>query len=176
MSGNFNRYIDGYVHQGRIGVLIELEVAIFSSRQPEFVALARDLAMQVASMEPGSVAELLNQAFVKEPAVTVEQQVSQLSQRFKETISIIRFVRWKAEVPMPFEPEPPGSPAVIYRVVGEGWRAVIGQECPKKQQVTHEEVHGSVCTVPDVRHGRFWERLCDNRQYSCGTDDKHAAA
>ena len=76
--------------------------------------------MQVASMEPGSVAELLNQAFVKEPAVTVEQQISQLSQRFKEAISIIRFVRWKAEVPMPFEPEPPRSPADIYRVVGEG--------------------------------------------------------
>lgn len=120
MSSNFNRYIDSYVHQGRIGVLIEFDVAIFSSRLPEFVALTRDLAIQIAATEPGSVAELLNQSFLKDPAVTVEQQISLLARKLKETISVTRFVRWKAEVPTPFEPEPPGSPAVICRAADEG--------------------------------------------------------
>lgn len=45
--------IFSYVHQGRIGVLVELSCETdFVARTPEFQALAKDIAMHVAAMNP----------------------------------------------------------------------------------------------------------------------------
>lgn len=46
--------VDSYIHEGgRIGVLIEVNIETdFAAKNPEFKALVRDMAMQVAAMNP----------------------------------------------------------------------------------------------------------------------------
>ncbi|GHU08732.1 elongation factor Ts [Alphaproteobacteria bacterium] len=50
--------VDAYVHDGRIGVLIELNCETdFVARTDDFKALAHDVAMQVAAMSPKYITE-----------------------------------------------------------------------------------------------------------------------
>lgn len=50
--------VDAYVHEGRIGVLIELNCETdFVARTDDFKALAHDIAMQVAAMSPKYISE-----------------------------------------------------------------------------------------------------------------------
>lgn len=45
--------IEGYIHQGRVGVLVDLRAETdFVARNPDFKNLAHDLAMQIAALSP----------------------------------------------------------------------------------------------------------------------------
>ena len=111
----FNHFIEGYVHNGGIGVLIELDVSdSFAIRADAFKTLASDLAMQVAAMNPGSVEDMLFQPFVKDPELTVDQRISLVADGIQSKIVVRRFVRWTAEPQKPGTSEPPRTPAVIY--------------------------------------------------------------
>lgn len=111
-----HRVIHSYVHQGRIGVLMELCAETeYAIRSDEFAALMRDLALHIAASAPGTLPELLNQAFVKDPSVTVAQRLARLSVALREHIAIVRFVRWDTQAPMPRQPEPPSAPAAARR-------------------------------------------------------------
>jgi elongation factor Ts len=111
----FNHFIEGYVHNGGIGVLIELDVSdSFAIRASAFKSLASDLAMQVAAMNPDAVEEMLLQPFVKDPALTVDQRIALVAEEIQSRIVVRRFVRWTAEPQKPDVPEPPRTPAVIY--------------------------------------------------------------
>jgi len=65
--------IDCYSHSnGRIVSVVELLCETdFVSRNEEFRTIAHELAMQVAAMKPKSVKELLDQAYIREPNITV---------------------------------------------------------------------------------------------------------
>jgi len=65
----------------------------FVARSDEFQSLAYDLAMQVASMNPATVEELLGQAFIKQPELTVADWVNQHIAKWGENIKIGDFIR-----------------------------------------------------------------------------------
>ena len=72
------KVIEGYVHSGRVGVLVELALETsFTAGMAQFKQLTRDLALQVASASVESVEALMAQPFVKEPSVSVGQLVAE---------------------------------------------------------------------------------------------------
>lgn len=88
--------IDGYLHEGKIGVLVEVNCETdFVAKNPEFKDLVHDLAMQVASMNPKNVKELLSQEFIKDPALKIDNLITQKIQKIGENIKIKRFIRYE---------------------------------------------------------------------------------
>lgn len=97
--------VSAYVHgTGTIGVLLTLGCETdFVAKNEEFVALAKDLAMHVCAMAPTSVnnedglgeeSALLNQAFIKNPEMTVKQRLDGAIQKFGENTQVVKFVRY----------------------------------------------------------------------------------
>lgn len=89
--------IASYVHVGgKVAALAELACETdFVARTEEFTTLARELAMQVASMEPKDVKELLAQEYIRDPLKTVEQLIAEVVSKTGEKIEVKRFVRWE---------------------------------------------------------------------------------
>lgn len=88
--------IECYCHGGKIGVVLELNCETdFVARNDEFKTLAKDLAMQIASMNPKNIDELLSEEFIKDPSVKVKDLVEQLIGKVGENIQIKRFVRYE---------------------------------------------------------------------------------
>lgn len=91
-----NGLIETYLHSGKIGVLIELNCETdFVSKNPEFKEFAHDLAMQIASMDPKDIDELLGQEFIKDPGLTIKDLFHQKIQKIGENIKISRFIRYQ---------------------------------------------------------------------------------
>lgn len=89
--------IDCYSHSnGRIVSVVELLCETdFVSRNEEFRAIAHELAMQVAAMKPKSVKELLGQAYIREPNITVADLLNGLVAKIRENIRIGRIARFE---------------------------------------------------------------------------------
>jgi elongation factor Ts len=109
------RYIHAYVHQGRIGVLVEIGTeTMVVTTSAEFQEFAQDLAMHIAASNPIDVVALVEQPFVKDQAVAVGKVISNAAATFQERVCVTRFVRWDHEpITQPELPAPPRSPAVI---------------------------------------------------------------
>ena len=89
--------IGNYLHDGSIGALVLLSCETdFVAKNPEFAALARELAMHVAAMDPRDTEELLEQPFIKEESTTVHGLVNEAAQKFGERIEVSRFARLSA--------------------------------------------------------------------------------
>lgn len=86
-----------YVHStGKTGALVELLCETdFVARNNEFLSLSHDLAMQVVAMNPNSLEDLMKQDFIKDPSMTVEKAVKQLSGKIGEKLALTRFVRFQ---------------------------------------------------------------------------------
>lgn len=111
----FNYFIESYVHDGRIGVLVELDVSdTFAFHSNHFKDFSKDLAMQVAAMNPASVEELMAQPSIKDPEQTVSERMDLLAQEIRTNVLVRRFIRWNTDPQRPNFPEPPRTPAVIY--------------------------------------------------------------
>jgi elongation factor Ts len=111
---NCSKFLESYVHNGSIGVLIEIECeSSFAQQTAEFKELAKGLAMHVASASPASVEQLLQQHFVKDPTVTVARLLLDTSTRLKERITVTRFVRWGKVLATSPSTEPPHPPAAV---------------------------------------------------------------
>ena len=82
--------VASYIHNtGQVGALVVLSSETdFVSKNEEFVALAREIAMHAAAMKPADVAELLTQPFIKDPAKTIAALVSGATQKFGERIEV----------------------------------------------------------------------------------------
>lgn len=112
-------HIEGYVHQGKIGVLVEFRVeSDFALRTEQFKTLAKDVAMHVAALQPISLEELLQQPFVKDPEKSVDQALSDVAAKIREQINIVRYVRWSTEYEVTRPPDPPRTPANVIRFRG----------------------------------------------------------
>lgn len=86
--------VEAYVHAGRVGVLVELRCETdFVARTDEFKTLAHELALQVCSMNPKNVAELLKELYIRDPKMTVADLVKQTVAKLGENITIARFTR-----------------------------------------------------------------------------------
>lgn len=88
--------LEAYVHNGRIGVLLELRCETdFVAQNSSFKELARDLTMQIASMNPADVDSLMKQAYIKDEALTIEALIKQAIAKTGENIRVERFCMYK---------------------------------------------------------------------------------
>ena len=65
----------------------------FVAKNPEFGALARELAMHIAAMDPENTEELLEQPFIKDSGKMVRNLLEEATQKFGERLEITQFVR-----------------------------------------------------------------------------------
>ncbi|TSC89536.1 MAG: elongation factor T [Parcubacteria group bacterium Gr01-1014_3] len=87
--------LETYVHNGRVGVLLDLRCETdFVVRSDPFRALAHDLVMHIAAMDPKDTAELLQQTYVKDPSLTVENLIKGVISKVGENIRVERFCRY----------------------------------------------------------------------------------
>ena len=88
--------IASYVHAGdSVGAMVLLLCETdFVAKNPEFKAAARDIAMQVAAMNPTDVGELLEQPFIKGSGETIGELVNRTVQKFGERTEVGKFVRF----------------------------------------------------------------------------------
>lgn len=86
-----------YTHStGKVGVMVELLCETdFVAKNEEFVAVAKDLCLQVAAMNPASVEELLAQEFIKDSSKKIDELVKGLVAKFGENIKVGRMERFE---------------------------------------------------------------------------------
>ena len=103
--------VECYIHGGgRIGSLVELRCeSDFVARTPEFKELAHNLAMQIVAANPKYISQqdvpegnefcdeecLLLQPFIKDPARTVQDIVTESIAKVRENVQIGRFARFE---------------------------------------------------------------------------------
>ena len=99
--------IESYIHTGgRIGALVEVNCETdFVARTEEFRTLAREIAMQVASMNPASVGTLdsteggdevlLNQEYIRDARKTIRDLIKETIGKVGENIQVSRFQRFE---------------------------------------------------------------------------------
>lgn len=86
--------IGSYVHDGRIGVLVEVNCETdFVARNELFTNLVKDLTLHIAASEPADVDELLTQPFIKNLDQTVGDYVKEHIAKLGENIVVRRFSR-----------------------------------------------------------------------------------
>ncbi|MDO8407717.1 MAG: translation elongation factor Ts [bacterium] len=86
--------VANYTHDGVIGAMVLLACETdFVAKNPEFATLARDIAMQVAAMDPGSQEELLAEPFIKDGSRAVHDLLDEAVQKFGERIEISSYAR-----------------------------------------------------------------------------------
>jgi len=103
--------VDAYIHSGsRVGAIVELNCETdFVARTPDFRSLAHDIAMQVAAMAPKYIDRadipdgeehdpqeicLLQQPFIKDTAISVQDLVNESVGRLGENVRVKRFARF----------------------------------------------------------------------------------
>lgn len=104
--------VQSYIHAGgRIGVLVEVNCETdFVAKTDEFTSLARDIAMQIAAMNPlvvnvddrkpemeGRDEEivLLSQPFIKDSGKSIGDMVKDAIAKTGENVRVSRFVRFE---------------------------------------------------------------------------------
>lgn len=88
--------VSSYIHNnGEVGSIVELLCETdFVARNEEFKALARDISMHVAAMNPENIEGLLAEDFIKDSSTTIAGLISNAVQKFGEKIEIGRFTRF----------------------------------------------------------------------------------
>jgi elongation factor Ts len=98
--------IESYVHGGRIGAIVEVNCETdFVARTDDFKKLAREIAMQVASMNPSRVSSqeqsndgdvpLLDQPYIRDSSKTVQDLINDAIAKLRENIVVRRFARFE---------------------------------------------------------------------------------
>ena len=82
--------VEAYIHNNRkLGAMVEVLCETdFVARNDDFKTLAKDIAMHIAAMKPGSVEELLSQPFVKNPNQTVQDLINSMIAKLGENIQL----------------------------------------------------------------------------------------
>lgn len=118
-SGTKEGRIEAYVHTGnKIGVLLEIGCETdFVARNSEFAQFAKDVAMQITAANPLYIKKddvpkellkqekdkekfykeacLLEQVFIKDPTISINDYLGSTIAKLGENISIRKFVRYK---------------------------------------------------------------------------------
>jgi elongation factor Ts len=89
--------VEAYVHAGgRIGAMVELSSETdFVARNPDFKELAREIAMQVAAMDPTDVDQLLGQPYIRDASKTIGELVTTIAASTGENVRVKRFKRFE---------------------------------------------------------------------------------
>lgn len=89
--------VEAYVHAGgRIGAMVELSSETdFVARNPDFRGLAKEIAMQVAAMDPSDVDQLLGQPYIRDSSKTIGELVTTIAASTGENVRVKRFKRFE---------------------------------------------------------------------------------
>lgn len=88
--------LESYVHNNRVGVLLEVRCETdFVARTDAFKDLAKNLAMQIAAMNPQDVDDLLKQPYIRDEKTSVERLVKDVIAKTGENIKVERFCRYE---------------------------------------------------------------------------------
>lgn len=88
--------VECYCHGGKIGVVLELACETdFVARNEEFKNLAHELAMQIASMNPKDVEELMDGLYIRDDSLKIKDLIEQTIAKTGENIQVKRFVRYE---------------------------------------------------------------------------------
>lgn len=84
-------YVFSYVHfNGKVGSLVKLACETdFVAKTEAFQTLGKEIAMQVASMKPENVEELMKQDFLKDSSKTIEAMIKLISGKTGENIRVV---------------------------------------------------------------------------------------
>ena len=84
-------YVFSYVHfNGRVGSLIKMACETdFVAQTEDFQTLGKEIAMQVASMRPENVEELLKQDYLRDSSKTIDAMIKALSGKTGENIRVL---------------------------------------------------------------------------------------
>ncbi len=86
--------VEVYSHAGKVGVLVEVLCETdFVAKTEDFKNLSHELALQIASMNPSSVDELLSQEYIRDNSETIDQLIKSVIGKLGENIQIGRFER-----------------------------------------------------------------------------------
>ena len=87
--------VEAYIHTNKkVGAIVELgSETDFVAKNEEFRKLAYELAMQITSMNPADINELMAQTFIKDGATTVADLINRHIARLGENIKIRNFTR-----------------------------------------------------------------------------------
>jgi elongation factor Ts len=89
--------VEAYVHAGgRIGALVELSSETdFVARNADFRGLAKEIAMQIAAMDPKDLDELLDQTYIRDASKTIGELVTGIAATTGENVRVKRFKRFE---------------------------------------------------------------------------------
>lgn len=89
--------IETYVHKGsRIGAIVEVACETdFVAKTDDFKKLSHNAAMQVVSMDPKDVKELLSQPFIFDDKKTIADLIEEVIAKTGEKCEIKRFERFE---------------------------------------------------------------------------------
>jgi translation elongation factor Ts len=86
--------IGSYVHDGRIGVLVEINCETdFVAKTDEFKQLVKDVCLHLAASGDDQ-AELMEQPFVRDPGINLGDYINQHAAKLGENIVVRRHTRY----------------------------------------------------------------------------------
>ena len=86
--------VHSYVHNERIGVLLEIRAETdFVVRSEPFQKLAHEITMQIAAVPSANVDELMAQPYIKDESKTVKDLVTEVIAKVGENVSVTQFFR-----------------------------------------------------------------------------------
>jgi elongation factor Ts len=87
--------VTAYIHAGgEIGALIKIGCETdFVAQNEEFGKLAKEIGMQIVSMNPKDVKDLMSQNYIRDPKKTIEDLVKEAIVKLGENIKIVEFVK-----------------------------------------------------------------------------------
>lgn len=81
-------------HDSKSGALVKLLCETdFVAKTEDFKTLARELAMQVTSMQPETVDEFLLQPYIRDPKITIGELIKQTAGKVGENVRLDAFFR-----------------------------------------------------------------------------------
>jgi len=88
--------LEAYVHNGRVGVLLEIRSETdFVAHSEPVKTLTHNLALQIVAMAPETVYDLLKQPYVKDESKTVEDLIKGTIAMVGENLKVARFARYQ---------------------------------------------------------------------------------
>lgn len=83
-----------YVHGGKVGAMVSVACETdFVAKTEEFQKLVKEIAMQVASMHPSNVEELLGQDYIRDSKQTIADLIKGTIAKLGENIKILEVSR-----------------------------------------------------------------------------------
>lgn len=88
--------IFSYVHHNKkVASLVEIACETdFVSSNKDFQNLGQEIAMQIASLRPETIDELLNQDYIRDPSKKISDLIKEAVLKFGENIKINRIIFW----------------------------------------------------------------------------------